>query len=571
MRNYIVLIFCGLLLLSCAPHNMRVSNLTSYHKVREPADEVDHNCSYFYFLWARSAELDGHDDEAQAAYEKAIVCDPDSDYLVRRLSALLLRMGKTKQAVSWMAKLIAAQPHNVGLRIFLADLYASMGDLGKAEKIYLQALGHAPANSDIMLKLGKVYLRQKDYLQARNILERMVRMVPDSFAGYYYLARLYRQTHYFDKARAAYKRVLEINWLPPLALEAAAFYEQSDHKAAAVALYRKILRRANGVNNEALGRLVGIYIGEKKFKEALDILKEERDLAADPDNIDFTMGRVYLRAEDYPAAIKLFKAMLKRDKNFDNARFLLALAYYENGDTKAAKKLLLTVGIDADSYSESVFMLVKIYADEKDYKAAINLLKGVIDRKQDQENFYFTLAVLYEEAGQTAKAVETFKEAVRLFPDSAAARRKYALFLDRCGHGDAALRQMLSSLSLEADNVMALNYVGYTWADRGVHLHKALDYIKKALAARPDDGYIRDSLGWVYFKLGENEKARLELKKALTEQGDDPTIHEHLGDVLRAMGLNNEALENYYKSLKAARTLKDKERLRTKIKKLERP
>ncbi len=86
-----------------------------------------------------------------------------------------------------------------------------------------------------------------------------------------------------------------------------------------------------------------------------------------------------------------------------------------------------------------------------------------------------------------------------------------------------------------------LNYLGYSWVDMGLHLSEALDMIQTAVKLRPNDGYIIDSLGWAYFKLGRYQDAVDELENAVLQQADDPTINEHLGDAYWKVGRKLEA------------------------------
>ena len=89
---------------------------------------------------------------------------------------------------------------------------------------------------------------------------------------------------------------------------------------------------------------------------------------------------------------------------------------------------------------------------------------------------------------------------------------------------------MKEVLRLKPDSADALNYLGYSYAERGIHLQEALEMIQKAMSLKPNMGYITDSLGWVYYQLGEYEKAVTELEKANQLTPDDPTITEHLAD-----------------------------------------
>ncbi|MBL6432409.1 MAG: tetratricopeptide repeat protein, partial [Alphaproteobacteria bacterium] len=95
------------------------------------------------------------------------------------------------------------------------------------------------------------------------------------------------------------------------------------------------------------------------------------------------------------------------------------------------------------------------------------------------------------------------------------------------GPAEADFRQ---SLALSPDQPLVLNYLGYSLVDRGLKLSEALDMIRKAVELRPRDGYIVDSLGWAYYKLGRYEEAVVELEKAVALRPEDPIINDHLGD-----------------------------------------
>jgi tetratricopeptide (TPR) repeat protein len=76
-----------------------------------------------------------------------------------------------------------------------------------------------------------------------------------------------------------------------------------------------------------------------------------------------------------------------------------------------------------------------------------------------------------------------------------------------------------------------LNYLGYSWIDQGLHLDEGMAMIKRSVEQRPDDGYIVDSLGWAYYRLGNYEEAVKHLERAVELKPVDPTINDHLGDV----------------------------------------
>ena len=90
---------------------------------------------------------------------------------------------------------------------------------------------------------------------------------------------------------------------------------------------------------------------------------------------------------------------------------------------------------------------------------------------------------------------------------------------------------METALSLDPHHADALNYLGYSYAERGVKIDQALSLTKRAVALKPENGYYVDSLGWAFYKSGMLPEALTEIKKAVALVGDDPVIYEHLGEI----------------------------------------
>jgi Tfp pilus assembly protein PilF len=119
--------------------------------------------------------------------------------------------------------------------------------------------------------------------------------------------------------------------------------------------------------------------------------------------------------------------------------------------------------------------------------------------------------------------------------------RAYVLFLrgtlaERQKHIEPAEQFFRQSLDIDPDSAMVLNYFGYMWADKGVKLPDALKLIRKAVDQEPMNGAYLDSLGWVYFKMGEYELSEDNLRKAADRTRTDPTVHMHLGDLYEKTG-----------------------------------
>jgi tetratricopeptide (TPR) repeat protein len=137
--------------------------------------------------------------------------------------------------------------------------------------------------------------------------------------------------------------------------------------------------------------------------------------------------------------------------------------------------------------------------------------------------------------------------------------------LDKLGERQGSISEMEKVIALDPNHANALNYLGYTLAELGIRLGEAEELIKRALEVKPDDGYITDSLGWVYFKMGRHKDALLYIQKALEKLPEDPLITEHLGDAYMALGKWREAQKAYERALRLGHENPDQ--LETKIEK----
>jgi tetratricopeptide (TPR) repeat protein len=120
---------------------------------------------------------------------------------------------------------------------------------------------------------------------------------------------------------------------------------------------------------------------------------------------------------------------------------------------------------------------------------------------------------------------------------------------EKLGNFDASVAHMKRTIALSPQHASALNYLGYMYAERGLHLDESIDAIQQALTIEPNNGYFRDSLGWAFFKKGWYDKALKELERAVAVVPDDPVIQEHLGDVYFRLRRLPEARQAWEKSL----------------------
>jgi tetratricopeptide (TPR) repeat protein len=180
-----------------------------------------------------------------------------------------------------------------------------------------------------------------------------------------------------------------------------------------------------------------------------------------------------------------------------------------------------------------------------DREEALRRLSNIVATEPDDLDAVSVLGDLLRTDEQYAEAAEAYTKALALTGgDNAPDWRFYyvrGIAYERNKEWPKAEADFLKALELNPDQPAVLNYLGYSWIDQDMHLEEALGMIEKAVAASPQDGYIVDSLGWAFYKLGRIDEAVKTLEQAVLMMPTDPEINDHLGDAYWKAGRQLEA------------------------------
>ncbi len=538
----------------------------------QPQDATGENtdlaCSYFYFLWGTHAESNKKYSEAQEAYEKALICDPEADYILKKLPVLLIKMGKQQAAAQWLREVTKKNPNDIDSQLLLARLDINSGDMTEAIQIYEKILELAPDNSTVRLRLGYLYSQQGRYKEGEKTIKILLTKDPNSYFALLYLARLAIQSADYDTAATLYEKILLQNWSPELVYEMAEFYGIREQYKRVEQLYASILAKEPENEQASLGRVHALLLIDQE-KEALVELARIRALSSNPTDIDLISSRILIRMQNFDKANVLLEKILIREES-SAARYMLAVIRYEQKKQEAALAHLRKISHNDKEFENSIALQTKILSELKRTPEAITLLKKLIESTSRRKPLYYSLlSGIYVTQNQLASGHEILSKGIERYPDNVQLFFEYGLLLEQEGKQNEAISSMEKVIELQSDHVEALNYLGYTWADNNIHLEKALEYIKKAIALKPDNGYILDSLGWVYFHMGDLEKARIELEHAIALEPDDPYIQEHMGDIYQKSGQKKKALNAYRKAKELFKEQNLKEKIQQKIDEIE--
>jgi tetratricopeptide (TPR) repeat protein len=181
---------------------------------------------------------------------------------------------------------------------------------------------------------------------------------------------------------------------------------------------------------------------------------------------------------------------------------------------------------------------------EKTDEAKEHLKKLIAENPSDLESI-MALANIERSRKNYADCAATYSKAIALIENPQ--RPHWITFYfrgicnERAKNWPAAEADLKKALELYPDQPHVLNYLGYSWVDQGINLDEGMRMIRRAVEQRPDDGYIVDSLGWAYYRIGNLEEAVKHLERAVELKPDDPTINDHLGDAYWKTGRQLEA------------------------------
>ncbi len=563
-KGWLLPVLCLILLAGCQGRPVVPGVAVRQDDTVAVEEERDYGCSYFYFLWGRQAELAGRLEESLEAYEKALLCDPSSRYIIRKIPILLLRMDRGKESVARLKEYLRHHPDDADFRMLLAKVLIRQGNLEEAAHQYQLAHDQDPENYTSLLLLSELYLAQGKKELAGKTLERVIELADTSYPAHVLLARLNRSMDRYDRAMEEYRKALELNWSVDLEMEMADTCMEEKEYDRAAEIYREILKRSPG-NEDVRLALVHVYLLQEKDTLALEELDRLKMVSDHPERVDLAIAKLYARREQYDKAIAILQEIADRESSSE-VRYLLAILYFQDEQYDRALHQLQLIGPESGDYEDAVFLQVRIYRDLEQPEKAIELLeKAIADEKGRSVDMYVLLAALYQATKRNDLGRKTFARGLEIYPNDDNLLYEYGLFLDHSNAREEAIQVMEKVIRIQPHHAAALNYVGYTWADRKIHLDKALEYIQRAVALKPDNGYILDSLGWVYFRLGRLEEARKTLEKSLTLAPDDPAILDHLGDVYLELGRSREALEAYRKAVELFKEEKDRQPVREKI------
>ncbi len=549
MRSFTLLIT---VMLTCCSATAQTRNLSGNADGSGKGLPISRMSADFLYLAAAQAMENGNPSLAINFLKALAKKDPDAVLPRLQLAKLLLQNGHTPEAKAPVQELLSMSDLSPDNRDIVRMLQVQILVLDKKHDQAIQSLQtmlrDKPDNYPVRLMLVRL-------LTATDRLSDAQRSIADGLKNgrhpqlYHIQAQLYIREGQFDKAEQSLKTLMQLEpdeSGPVLMFSQLALRLKKPVKAENL-LRHHLLKHpeALGVSN-ALGRLL---VEQKRSKEAIAIYEDIAKRTGGNADVLIALGLLHFQNQNFEQAAVAFRKALKQRKD-SRAGFYLAASLESLGQQDKARELYQQIQKDDENFAEAQLRMAAIDLREERIDAALAILHQLIRNKPQMADAYSLLSAALMRKKAYRQLLEETESALSLNNLPVQVLFNRAAAFEGLKQYSEAAGQIKRLFTIEPENIEALNFLGYLYAEQGVQLDEAEKLIRRALKQRPDNGYYLDSLAWVHYQRAEYDKALAVQREAVGLVPNDPVMHEHMGDILWKSGRADDARSNWKEAIR---------------------
>lgn len=453
---------------------------------------------------------------ASLSYRKAFRVYPDSYEIGLSLAEVLYRMRQPDEALNVLKKV---DLKTVDVFRLEGACYQQIGDERSAKDSYLNAIALDSTSEDAYIFLAGYYRRRNNLDSTAWTYGELIRLQPENYELRNELGKMLVFGGRPDEAKTVFRESIAVN--PGI---------------------------TNAIAYVSLGELFEM---EEQKDSAKAVFKE--GLKVEPGNtmLNKAMVRMYLDTDSVVQAIPYVRALALATPEDTDAQRRLAIMYFSADSLAQADSVFSSLVGTGEKVPANHFYLGRIALIGEDYPRAAKEFKTLTNLADSVSDGWLGLALTQGHMGDTAAQIETYRQGIEHMRDEKSALSLYFALgaaYEQDDQVDSAVAAFEEILDHDPENHQAMNYLGYTLADRNIRLDYARDLIAKANELKPNNAAYMDSYGWVYYRLGDYKKALDYLEEA-AKLDNDPVIFDHLGDAYLAVGKPEEAKVWWQKAL----------------------
>ncbi len=509
--------------------------------------------TYFHYLAGSLASLERDSRRALEHFRFASHLDPQSTSLMLRQAQELAEIGDNDSAKEILPRVSQEQEDNSEYQLLVSrlasqelDVDASVKALDRAIEIFKKEDNQHKLRETILTKVA-LLADFKKYPECVETLTSYLKREPDDEIAYYFLGKIHSVFQNREAAKRAYRKAIDLR--PNFSAAARSLGMQLELEGKLQDAFKVYEQSAEvgGADDETYQKLINLSLILENYEGALRYLKQYLTIQPDDAQAMLRAGLIHFKLREFAEAKEIFENLLKKpDVAEDRVHFYLASVLEELGNLQDSVDHYLKVSEASDYFVESRLQASYLLSEKiKNDELSLSTLEQAVRTKGDDADLIVALANQYEKKSQVAKGLDLLVKSNERFKDNEKLLFLLGVFQEKSGALDHSIATMKKVLVLNPNNPHALNHIGYSYTERNTNLSEAEQLLIKAIQLAPDNGFILDSLGFLYYKMGKYKRASEFLEKANRLAPGQVVILEHLADTYKKLGREKDALAVY--------------------------
>lgn len=509
-----------------------------------------------YFIEGSLLEMQGNNEEAVEQFLKALELDRNAA-IYYAVSKNYLELGKLAQAAEYGREAIRRDGENVSYRENLASIYIRSREIDKAIEQYEHIVELDSYNSQAYYTLARLYQFEKP-LRSLEIYNKMIARFGEQLEILAQIADLNNTLGRHADAAEVLTRMLDLDpGNESILLTLGNTYMRADELEKAKEIFLELFTY-HPDDIDVLTSLVDVFVRLDDFETAsgylIDVIKNE-DLDFD---LKIQLGQMFIQyieqfaqadGERMKIAGAVFDSILEQYPDEPQAMFLRGIVAIFSGENEIAAEFLTKV-TELDPENDMAWLYAgEAYFQMEKYDQVIELTRRGMEHLGDDYDLLFLLGLSYNRLDDLERATEYLGRAVEMQPEQVNALSMLALTYDAKEEYEMSDSLYEVALSLDPENHLVLNNYSYSLAEREKNLEQALEMSKRAVDQQPENSAYLDTLGWIYFKMGELDPAKKYVREAIDAGSASAVVHDHMGDIYYHLNEYDKAMEYWQKAL----------------------
>ena len=490
----------------------RLNKLALAKKYAEKAVELDSTNKDYYFLLGDIYSYGRNFDDAEKMYERIIQID-STDLQAHYNLGRLYQANKPLKALEVYKKLLKITGPEWNVLLKIAELNERLGKIDETISTVEELLKLNPSDLKLQKILIDAYNKHGDFDKSFAMLEDAMRLFPDDLRLIELKANALVYSGRWKEASGEYKKLITEPEMP---------------------FASKV-------------RIGSLFIAQAmKDSSVIPVAKELLEVI-DSDSSDWQikayLGEIAIQQNNDSVATEYFREASRLAQWNSDIWARLGGLLFDQGKYKEAAEELEKIAANFPHHFGINLILGLSLAQTGKHEDALKYLERAVKLQPADLNANLAIAFSYNQLKQQTKAIKHLNKVLDVDPENVQALGTLGLIYDsqkKYAQCDSVYQR---ALQIDSSNTLIQNNYAYSLAERGIKLNEALKLAKSAVSKEPYNSSYLDTIGWIFFKLGNYEKAEKYVKKALELDESNPTLLDHLGDIYEKMNKKDKALE----------------------------